>query len=74
MVEGKLEDDTVFDKAVVYITNDSVLYGIDNNTINSNQLVEDLLVEVIITGTVRESYPVQVDAKEIRIIEPTTKE
>lgn len=66
-VEGELEKDTTFDKAVVYMTGETTVYK-DKHKVDANSLKENMLVEVIITGPVRESYPIQADAKEIRIL------
>lgn len=70
LVEGKLEKDTEYDKASVFIDNKTAIYTSDENVkMPVSELKEGLKVEVIITGPVRESYPVQATANTIRIIQ-----
>lgn len=69
LVEGKLEQDTAYDKASLTITDKTKI--IDKGTdkkLSKEALKEGMQVEVIMEGSVRESYPVQGDAKEVRII------
>lgn len=62
LVERKVESDTSFDKASVFITKDT--------KVNSpEKLKKGMKVEVIFTGPVAESYPVQGRAKVITVIE-----
>ncbi|AEY66968.1 DUF3221 domain-containing protein [Clostridium sp. BNL1100] len=61
LVEGKVESDTIHDKATV---------SIDKSTkISARELKEGMKVEVVFEGPVMESYPVQGKAKTIKVIE-----
>ncbi len=61
LVEGKVESDTIHDKATV---------SIDKSTkISANELKVGMKVEVLFDGPVMESYPVQGKAKTIKVIE-----
>lgn len=58
-----------FDKASVYITKDTLVYRNGAKIAYSDTLLKNgMVVEVEITGTIRESYPVQVDAKILNIV------
>ncbi len=60
-VEGKVESDTMHDKATV---------SIDKSTkISVSELKEGMKVEVVFNGDVLVSYPVQGKAKTIKVIE-----
>lgn len=60
-VEGKVESDTMHDKASV---------SIDKSTkISVSELKEGMKVEVVFKGEVLVSYPVQGKAKTIKVIE-----
>ena len=69
MVEGKIEADTIFDKASVRINTDTM---IQKDNLNRLFEVTDLRigdkVEVFFKGPVAESYPVQGTAEIVRII------
>lgn len=68
LVEGDIEEDIEFDKANVSINKKTKI--INENSDEKLKLSDIKVgdkVEVIITGEVRESYPVQVDAKIIRV-------
>lgn len=68
LVEGKIEEDTEFDKASVSInTKTKIINEKSDEKLNLSDLKVGDVVEVIIDGPVRESYPVQIDAKIIRI-------
>jgi beta-N-acetylhexosaminidase len=68
-VEGKIEKDTGHDKASISITEKTKIYEADGKKkLELNSLKEGTKVEVVFEGPVRESYPVQADAKTIRII------
>ncbi|MEG0772709.1 DUF3221 domain-containing protein [Clostridium sp.] len=70
LVEGKVESDTQHDKASIGISENTKIYKDDiKKPLAINDLKEGLKVEVIFEGPVRESYPVQADAKYIRVIE-----
>jgi hypothetical protein len=58
-----------FDIASVYITKDTLIYRQGKRVAYSESLLKKgMVVEVEITGTIRESYPVQVDAKILNIV------
>lgn len=69
LVEGKIEEDTVFDKASVSINSDTV---ISKDGIKGKLSVSDIKrgdkAEVVFIGAAAESYPVQGTAKSIRIL------
>ena len=68
-VEGTLEKDTEFDKASITITEKTrIVEKGTNKNLSKNDLKEGMKVEVLVDGPVRESYPVQFDAKEVRVI------
>lgn len=70
LVEGKEEQDSEYDKASVFIGDKTKIYKGSNSELqDTSVLVEGIRVQVTIEGAVRESYPVQVDAKIIRILE-----
>jgi beta-N-acetylhexosaminidase len=69
LVEGKIDEDTSYDKASVYVEEKTKIYQADTNKkLTISDLKEDSQVEITFTGPVRESYPVQADAEIIRII------
>lgn len=68
LIEGALESDTAFDRAVVTITQDTWILGSDGQTLGIAALQTGLRVEALFTGPVMESYPVQVTASEIVIL------
>ncbi len=61
LVEGKVESDTIHDKATVSI--------VKSTKISANELKVGMKVEVVFDGPVMESYPVQGKAKTIKVIE-----
>ena len=69
LVEGNIEEDTQYDKALVRITDDTMIQKDDMSRLFE---VTDLKVgdrvEVYFTGPVAESYPVQAVASIVRII------
>lgn len=69
LVEGEIEEDTVYDKASVSITEETL---IQKKSLSSAFELADIqvgdTVEVIFTGPVAESYPVQGTASIIKII------
>lgn len=68
-VEGKIEQDTGHDKASIFITEKTKIYEADGKKkLESNSLKEGMKVEVVFEGSVRTSYPIQVDAKTIRVL------
>lgn len=70
LVEGRVEKDTSVDKASVTLDQKTKIYR-NNSTedLSQDALKEGMKVEVVFEGPVRESYPVQADAKIVRIIE-----
>jgi beta-N-acetylhexosaminidase len=69
-VEGSLESDTTYDKASITISNKTKVINKDNKKkISRADLKVDMQVEVVFEGPVRESYPVQADAKEVRVLD-----
>jgi len=70
-VEGNAdENDLGYDKAVVKITADTIVFKEKNGErIAAGELAEGNLVEVVFAGPVMESYPVQGSAKFIRVVE-----
>jgi hypothetical protein len=69
LVEETADTGLQFDKASVYLTNDTVYYKDGKKMSKSPELlVKGMNLEVQITGTVRESYPVQVDARIVNIL------
>jgi beta-N-acetylhexosaminidase len=69
LVEGKVESDTVYDKARVGIAKDTVILKTTGQEISPEDLKEGMKVEVVFQGAVAESYPVQGQAKAIRVVE-----
>lgn len=70
MVEGNLESDTMYDKASVAITGKTKIIKKDSkDKLSKDDLKQGMKVEVVMEGPIRESYPVQGDAKEVRILD-----
>jgi beta-N-acetylhexosaminidase len=68
-VEGKIEQDTGQDKASISITEKTKIYEAEGNKkLDASSLKEGIRVEVIFEGPIRTSYPVQADAKIIRVL------
>ena len=63
-----MEDDTLYDSAIITISSDTKILK-ENEETEIEVLEEGLIVEVTFDGPVAESYPVQATAKEITIIE-----
>jgi beta-N-acetylhexosaminidase len=69
LIEGLLEKDTKYDKAIVTVTDKTKIYnGNEKDPVGYEALTTRIKVEAVFTGPVRESYPVQVTAKEIIIL------
>lgn len=69
LVEGTLESDTEFDKASVAITGKTKILEKDGEKkLSMEDLKEGMKIEVVMEGPIRESYPVQGDAKEVRVL------
>lgn len=67
LVEGKKENDTMYDKARVTIRKDTKVYENDKE-IPAKDLKMHMLVEVYYDGAVAESYPVQMGAEKIVVV------
>lgn len=68
-VEGILSEDTIYDKAYIKLANDtSIATCVKGATSPVQGLHEGSIVEVIFTGPVAESYPIQATADKLRII------
>ena len=69
LVEGKVEDDTAYDKASVRISKDTViLKGSSDKKLKISDIKLGDKVEVVFEGPVAESYPIQVGSSIVRII------
>lgn len=69
-VEGKVESNTSYDKAVVKITDDTIVFMEGNGErITGNNLEQGDVVEIVFAGGVNESYPVQGGAKYIKVLQ-----
>lgn len=69
LVEGQVESDTMYDKARVGIAKDTVILKTNGEELQPEDLKEGMKVEVVFQGAVAESYPVQVQAKAIRVLD-----
>lgn len=72
MVEGTEEVDTVYARAIVGITEETQIFIRTNNSfskVSADNLKEGQSVEVLFTGAIQTSDPVQATALEIAIIE-----
>ncbi|HHX24893.1 MAG: DUF3221 domain-containing protein [Tepidanaerobacteraceae bacterium] len=69
LVEGEVESDTVYDKASVRIVEDTVILDNSGQDVSLQELRQGMKVEVVFQGAVAESYPVQGNAKAIRVIQ-----
>ncbi|QQY79004.1 uncharacterized protein DUF3221 [Keratinibaculum paraultunense] len=67
LVEGHLDEDTMYESANVAINNNTDIYKGDEK-VTVDDLEEGLIVEVIFEGAIEESYPVQGTAKKIKIL------
>ncbi len=72
LVEGSIEVDTMYDKALVRIAKDTLIQK-DNMSrlFEITDIEEGSMVEVIFEGAVAESYPVQGTAAVVRILTKT---
>lgn len=68
LIEGVTEKDTIYDKALVKLTEDTLVTKGDSQ-ISPADLTTGLTVEVEFTGPVAESYPVQATAQSVRVLE-----
>lgn len=76
LIEGAPDKDTSVDKASVKVTKATKLVRVgakDRRAATVEDLREGTRVEVIFTGPVLESYPVQATAGEVRILEGEKK-
>lgn len=72
MVDGELEPDTTVDRASVTVTEETRIYleaDGRRSEVEFNDLSVGQRVEVVFTGPVMESYPVQATAGEITVLE-----
>ena len=70
-IEGVIDEDTSYDKAVVRVENDTSIYRQVGNAlmeITFAELTEGQTVVAWFTGPVAESYPVQAKASQIVIV------
>ena len=70
-IEGAIDEDTSYDKAVVRVESDTSIYRQVGNAlmeITFAELTEGQTVVAWFTGPVAESYPVQVKASQIVIV------
>ncbi len=75
MVEGKVESDTVHDKAMVRMNKGTKITARDTGEkLSANDLKEGIKVEVVFDGPILESYPVQANAKSVKVIEESLQE
>lgn len=69
MVEGKVESDTIHDKAKVGIEKRTkITMGNVGQKLSANELKEGMKVEIVFEGPVMESYPVQGKAKTVKVV------
>jgi hypothetical protein len=69
LVEGQIEKDTQFDKALARITKDTMIQKDDlSRLFEARDLKVGDKVEVYFTGAIAESYPIQGTASIVRII------
>ena len=69
MVEGKVESDTIHDKAKVGIEKGTkITTGNVGQKLSANELKEGMKVEIVFEGPVMESYPVQGKAKTVKVV------
>jgi len=65
-VEGSKDNGAMYDKAVVFVSQDTKIYLDD--LVPFDSLEVGMYVCVFFEGPVRESYPVQADARQINIV------
>lgn len=72
LIEGNIEKDTEFDKASVTIIKETRIFESKSGKLvkaSFDSLKPNQRVQALFTGPVMESYPVQVKAKEVIILE-----
>jgi len=72
LIEGNIEKDTEFDKASVTISKETRIFESKSGKLikaSFDSLKPNQRVQALFTGPVLESYPVQVKAKEVVILE-----
>jgi hypothetical protein len=72
LIEGNIEKDTGYDKASVTITKETRILESKNGKlikVSLDSLKPNQRVQALFTGMIAESYPVQVRAKEVVILE-----
>jgi len=65
-VEGPKDNGAAYDNATVTVLPETKIYS--NDTVTFEDLEVGMYVEIFFKGEVKESYPVQADAKQINII------
>ena len=73
LVEGDIEEDTKFDKALITVTDKTSIYkqiGSDRHSVAFEKLDPGQKVEAWFTGPVMQSYPARGSAMEIVILRP----
>ncbi len=71
LIEGVLEEDTKYDRALVTVTNRTDIYQYNGERLIKAQYEEieyGSVIEVWFTGPVAESYPVQAEAETVVIL------
>jgi beta-N-acetylhexosaminidase len=67
LVEGEKQEDTEYDKASVTVRDETAIFK-NEEAASADALQIGVRVEVVMTGPVAESYPVQGKAAEVRIL------
>ena len=68
LVEGEIEEDTSYDKAFVTIDKNTKVYK-NKNEISTEDLAEGMKIEIYYSGAANMSYPVQIGANRINVLE-----
>ena len=68
-IDGQLEEDTDYDRAVVTINQDTQITRQNGEPVTIDDLQDGIQVEACFTGPVAESYPVQATASGVVILE-----
>jgi hypothetical protein len=70
LVEGSIEQDTTYDKALVFVSDKAkVINSATGDKLKNDELRVGMKVEVTLGDSIRESYPIQADAKEVRVLD-----
>ncbi|MDD5018018.1 MAG: hypothetical protein PHO15_07985 [Eubacteriales bacterium] len=68
LVEGEVQEDTMYDKASVTVGQDTVVAAPDGSPLDMGDIKLGDMVEVVFEGPVAESYPVQGTAMIVKIL------